>query len=200
MIVTSTQGMLRLWKIGMTLAGCLGTGNMALAEPVQRSYPTPGSMSQQVAQHSCPTDVETLVALLIRDLPSYANRQTRSSVPLRSALKPPSHMIIAGRPEFEPLPLKPGELPPSRDADPTQVFISTLERQYAGDRVFDLQQHHWLFLTRSSSGWRLVFMFTRTASATPNTPPTPPRDSSDGAIAQAIKTWLRDCRAGVIRS
>ncbi|MCS6813233.1 MAG: hypothetical protein NZ772_06640 [Cyanobacteria bacterium] len=197
MIVTNTQGMLRLWGMGTALMGWLGIWNVAIAEPML--YPKLWVTLQRVTQHTCPTDVETLVALLIRDLPSYANRQTRSSVPLRSALNPASHMIVAGRPEFEPLPLKPGESPPSRDADPTQVFISTLERQYAGDRAFDLQQYHWLFLTRSAGGWRLVFMFTRTASPTPNTPPTPPRDSSDGAIARAIRTWLRDCRAGVIR-
>ncbi len=152
---------------------------------------------QTTAQQVCPDEVELLTELLIRDLPSYANRQLRSVIPLDSTLSP-SRVIIAGRPEFAPLPLAPGQPAPSQDADPAQVFISTLERQYVKDRALEIQQYHWLFLTRSPSGWRLAFMFTRTGSATPGTSPTPPRDSSDGAIAQAIKTWLRDCRAGLV--
>jgi hypothetical protein len=28
----------------------------------------------------------------------------------------------------------------------------------------------------------------------------PPKNSSDGAIAQAVKLWLRDCQAGSLRS
>lgn len=42
-------------------------------------------------------------------------------------------------------------------------------------------------------------MFTQTAAYPQQQPPSPPRDSSNGSIAQGIKTWLRDCQAGSIR-
>ena len=29
-------------------------------------------------------------------------------------------------------------------------------------------------------------------------PPTPPRETSEGIIGQAVRLWLRDCRAGAI--
>ncbi len=184
-LVSGSFGRLALgfsWIVGIAIGSCMVHALLG---------------QQAMAQQTCPSDVEPLTELLIRDLPSYANRQLRSVIPLDRTLKP-SRIIIAGRPEFAPLPLAPGQPAPSQDADPAQVFISTLERQYVNDRAVEIQQYHWLFLTRSPSGWRLAFMFTRTGSATPGTSPTPPRDSSDGAIAQAIKTWLRDCRAGLV--
>lgn len=42
-------------------------------------------------------------------------------------------------------------------------------------------------------------MFSRTGIYPGGRPPTPPRDSSEGVIAQAIRTWLRDCQAEPVR-
>ena len=152
---------------------------------------------------SCPSDVETLTSLLLHDLPSYANRvMQRSRRPNRTA-DSFSYVVVAGRPEFEPLTLGPGQYtPPSTGADPEppqQIFFTTLERQYRGGKTSEIQLYHWLFLTQTTDGWRLAMMFSQIGSSAPERPPTPPRESSKGIVGQAVSLWLRDCRAGAIR-
>jgi len=58
----------------------------------------------------------------------------------------------------------------------------------------------WKILSQTTSGWQLSMMFSRTGIYPASQPPTPPRDSSDGVIAQAIRTWLRDCQEGAVRA
>lgn len=138
-------------------------------------------------------NVETLTAQLLRDLPSYTNRISQSV--RRRTSNVDSYVLTAGRPEFAPLTLGPGIYSPVDSPQlPQQVFLTTLERQYTDGKAVELQQYHWLFLTQSSSGWRLAMMFSRIGTYPSGRPPTPPRDSSDGIIAQAIRTWLRDCQ------
>ncbi|BAU10415.1 hypothetical protein LEP3755_08990 [Leptolyngbya sp. NIES-3755] len=149
----------------------------------------------QAARIACPKEVEPLVQALLPDLPGYANR-----VSVRSRLGtirlPRNSVLLAGRPEFQPLPLN-----SNRPNDPTlkQAFITTLEREIVSGKAIDIQQFHWLFLTQTSEGWQLALMFTRIGTTTPDQPITPPRDSRDGAIGQAIQLWLRDCNAQGIR-
>lgn len=145
----------------------------------------------------CPTDLPTLTALLLRDLPSYANRVTqRSFTNFDVPATRPGFVLLAGRPEFEPLSLGPGEYLPTTETQtvPQQVFFTTLERQYVDNRSIELQQYHWIFLAQESDGWWLVTMRSQVGDLPADQPPTPPQDSSDGAIAQAIRLWLRDCR------
>ncbi len=152
---------------------------------------------------SCPTDVENLTSLLIRDLPSYANRVSQRSRRLNRKPNLSSSVIIAGRPEFAPLTLGPGPYTSDPGADitttaPKQVFITTLERGYTARKPIQLQQYHWLFLTQTEDGWRLATMFSRTGPYPEGDPPSPPRDSSNGIIGQAVRNWLQDCRVGKI--
>ncbi len=152
---------------------------------------------------ACPADLESLTALLLRDLPGYANRASRRSSRLNSPTHVSSSFIMAGSPEFEPLTLGPGQHTSADSAavpeDLKQVFFTTLERQYAENKVFEFQQYHWLFLTQTASGWRLAMMFSRIGSYPAKNPPSPPRDSSNGVVGQAVRAWLRDCRAGSIQ-
>ena len=175
---------------------CLGV--QAIASPLPPTTNTPQSLSR-----SCPTDVETLMAMLLRDLPSYANRvNQRSRRIARTTDKTSVYVIVAGHPEFAPLTLGPGEYisDPARVVEaPQQVFITTLERQYTNSKPFEFQNYHWLFLTYTDSGWQLAMMYSRLGSYPATTPPTPPRESSNGIIGQAVRIWLKDCRAGVIR-
>jgi hypothetical protein len=167
-----------------------------------------------LSRNACPAEIEPLITLLVRDLPGYANRVTTRST-RRSAIASMNFVLTAGRPEFAPLPLKPGT-DTSPNSDLQQAFLTTLERQNSAGKPFDLQQHHWLFLAKTTSGWRLALMFTRTRSpstgissrsASADTSPrspirepiTPPRESSQGIIGQAVQVWLRDCNAGAIR-
>lgn len=154
-------------------------------------------VSTTVKRAACPAEVEPLIALMLRDLPSYANRIILRST-RRYALNSRNSVLTAGRPEFAPLPLKPGSLD-SQASDLRQVFITTLEQQNAAGEALNLQQYHWLFLAKTQSGWQLALMFTRTGPYPAGQPPTPPRESSQGTIGQAIRTWLRDCNARAVR-
>jgi hypothetical protein len=173
--------------------------------PRNLPYFSPGMNSRLLAKSiSCPTDLETLTALLLRDLPSYANRVIQQSRRLNRTATSSTYVLLAGRPEFEPLTLGPGEYTsPNAGADPEppqQMFFTTLERQYLSGKASEIQLYHWLFLTRTSDGWRLAIMFSQIGSSAPNRPPTPPRESSKGIVGQAVSRWLRDCRAGAIRA
>ena len=152
---------------------------------------------------TCSVEVETLTSLLLKDLPSYANRVIQRARRSDSTVDNFSYVIVAGKPEFEPLPLK--SFQSTTEPNPTdsealqQIFLTTLERKYFKDKAVELQNYHWLFLTKSSDGWRLVMIFSRIGSVSEGKLPTPPRESTNGVIGQAVKTWLRDCRAGTIR-
>lgn len=147
--------------------------------------------------------IENLITPLLRDLPSYTNRANQRARRLRRKTDVYTYMVLAGKPDFTPLPFNPGvnttDAAKSSDEKVDQVFFTTLERQYISGRSVQLQEFHWLFLTKSNTGWRMVTMFSQIGSypVTKN-PPTPPRNSSNGTVAQGINAWLRDCRAGSI--
>jgi hypothetical protein len=135
---------------------------------------------------------------LLQDLPGYANRASQRARRLSRTTDVYSYVVAAGRPEFEPLTLGPGIYAPQPPADAAavkQVFFTTLERQYTAGKTIDLQQFHWLFLTHTQSGWRIATMFSQIGGYPAKKPPTPPQDSSNGTIAQAVNAWLRDCQA-----
>lgn len=147
-----------------------------------------------LARSHCPTDLAILVDRLLPDLPSYANR-----VIARSRFSPNTNtapgyalpqIILAGRPEFEPLPLN------SEDAigdNATQVFITTLERQYRQGQAVNVQQYHWLFFTKTEKGWELAKIVSRFGNAADIRPLLGEDNKSE--IAEAIRLWLRDCQA-----
>ncbi|MBD2164761.1 hypothetical protein H6G04_10135 [Calothrix membranacea FACHB-236] len=162
------------------------------------------SVSKDKVRSACTEqNVESLTSWLLRDLPSYTNRVTQRARRLSRSSEVYSYMLLAGRPEFTPLPLNPGidtpETAKSAASGVDQVFFTTLERQYVGGKVVELEEFHWLLLTKTQNGWRLVMMFTQTDSSVPGQPISPPRDSSNSATAQGIKIWLRDCQAGTVR-
>ncbi|WP_317986551.1 hypothetical protein [Nostoc sp. MS1] len=147
--------------------------------------------------------LETLITHLLRDLPSYANRASQRGRRLRRSSDIYSYMLVAGRPEFQPLSLKINSSytdgQKSTASDVEQVFFTTLERQYVGKKIVELEEFHWLFLTKTANSWRFVMMFSQIGSYPLQQPPSPPRDSSTGSVAQGIKAWLRDCQAGSVR-
>ena len=111
----------------------------------------------------------------------------------------PATVIVAGEPEFGPLSTGPGlyapEVPDSANSELQQVFFTTLEREYFPDGIQDLQYFHWLFLTQTETGWRLAMLYSSLGGYRDRGPVTPPVNTSQGAIARAIRIWLRDCRA-----
>lgn len=147
--------------------------------------------SNQIAIHSdCSANLEGLIGELLVDLPSYANRAIQRSRLAPQAYKPPNYIpptiILAGRPEFEPIPL-PTDL--SIPDHTNQVFFTTLERHYRSGQPIDIEQFHWLFLSKTDRGWEFVLLFSKPNNSLP------PTDSSRGEIAEAIRLWLRDCQA-----
>ena len=159
-------------------------------------------VTDEIKIDRCPNDLETLSDLLVKDLPSYANRvMQRSRRSLENAATMPIYVIAAGKPEFEPIALSTIQYQGSENKSPEQVFFTTLERQYVSKhRVIETQNFHWLLLTPTASGWRMVMIFSRFGSSNPEQTPSPPRDTSQGIIGQAVKLWLRDCRAGAVRN
>lgn len=139
------------------------------------------------------TTLEKLTTQLLRDLPSYANRASQRARRSSRSSDIYSYMLVAGKPEFAPLPLNIDESQNTTIVE--QLFFTTLHRQYISGKAIKSQQFHWLLLTKSLTGWRLVMMFTQEGNYPQQQVVSPPRDSSNSVVAQAVKTWLRDCRA-----
>jgi len=192
----------KLGFCGLLLISCLGLqGNYWFPESSSLDNPVYIADSSTKA---CPDDVETLASLMVEDLANYANRIIQRNRRLDEAADNSRYIILAGNPEFEPLSLGPGQYNPeitvAEAEQPKQVFITTLERQYIGVKTLDAQSFHWLFLTPTTDGWRLAMMFTQIGSSSPESSPVPPQESSNWTIGQAVKLWLRDCRARAMRA
>jgi hypothetical protein len=154
---------------------------------------TPLLQSQQISASTlqqCPRELPKLIERMLPDLPGYINRvRTRAGIAK-------SYVVLAAKPEFEPLPLTPM---PSLSVPQTtqQVFFTTLIRRYDRDHITYLQEYHWVFLTQPPQDWRLAMMYSTVGSYPGDRKPTlPPRNSSDGSVAQALQNWLADCQAG----
>lgn len=175
------------------------------------SFPALGLADPRVNGSTCPRDLRSLTSLLLRDLPSYANRVSQRSHHLISG-STTSYLIVAGNPDFTPITtdinsssnfsqVNPqGNLQNNsqRDGELQQVFFTTLHREYQGRRMVETQEFHRLFLVQTSQGWQLTLMYSRIGL--PNQQLTPPQESLNSAIGQAVSIWLRDCQAGTIRN
>ena len=208
------------------------------AEPEEEYVPPePRPYAPLRPRITCPTEVNELSALMLRDIPNYTNRVLQRTVAVlpwteadelrvaagelvRSQYRP-SHVLIAGEGNLSPLDLSDYTYTTSAEAGGplTQVFFTTLSRQYPQSTIEQLrsgssaneatvrtdslgarevQEYHWLFLTQTTGGWRLAFMFSSIDDAQSLRSPLPPRENSQGTVGQAVQLWLRDCRAGAI--
>ena len=188
-----------LWLVafGFWLVAVNGVNNSVFAStPVLQTHrqAVKGGLSSACSAQN----LESLSPQLLHDLPSYANRVTQRARRRSRDSDIYSYVLVAGKPEFEPLPLN-TDGRKSTTTGVEQIFFTTLERQYIAGKAVESQQFHWLLLTESNTGWRLVMMFTQIGGYSQEQVISPPRDSSNGVIAQAVKTWLRDCQAGSLR-
>ncbi|PSB56346.1 hypothetical protein [Chamaesiphon polymorphus] len=149
---------------------------------------------------TCPVKSTELSNLLVRDLPSYANRLIQQRRKRTDTLY--SSIVAASEPELKPIEIVSREYSTQfPQAAPTQVFITTLEDQYTGSRVAKIQQFHWLFIAQTRLGWRLVSIYTRTGGfPIATTLISPPIESSKTIVGEAIAIWLNDCYLGKIRA
>ena len=156
------------------------------------SQPVNPEISNSCSEQS----LETLTTQMMLDLPSYTNRVIQRYRRLSRNYETFSYILAAGKPEFASLPLNPGidNGDKYNVDDVRQVFFTTLERKYIHKKAVELQEFHRLFLTKTNIGWTVVMMFSQTSSYPVKPPIAPPRDSSNSAIAQSVKLWLRDCQ------
>lgn len=157
------------------------------------------ALLSQTPPVSCPQNLAQLTEKLLKDLPGYANRVIQRSRLLRDSPYT-SYIILAGQPEFEPLPLKSQQYQPFFADDTQQVFFTTLERHYRTRQGVTYQSYHWLFLTKIDNKWQLVKVISQLASLNEDDIPLPPKDSTDGAIGQGIRLWLRDCNVSGLKN
>ncbi len=148
--------------------------------------------------NTCPDNLEQLTNLLVRDLPSYANRPIQKRRKLTDSVY--SSILAASKPDFRSIEISSREYPPHfPQSAPTQVFITTLERQYTGIKAAELQQFHWLFMVKTQMGWRLANMYSRTGAGGAESLNTPPIESSKTSIGEAIRLWLDNCHLGKVK-
>lgn len=158
---------------------------------------TPKPVKSEVSNSCSEQSLETLTTQLIQDLPSYANRAAQRARRLSRSVDIYTYILAAGKPEFQPLPLNPGIDTANKyeSEGVEQVFFTTYERKYIDKKAVELQEFHWLLLTKTKIGWQVVMMFSQTGAYPVKQPVAPPRDSSNSAIAQGVKLWLRDCNS-----
>ena len=215
------------WVTRLTI-GCLCLGGLfpqpvgaiaASTDPIPppESLPAPTPAAPLRPASNCPDELTALTAGLVRDLSSYANRVAYRNFGKFRGIQRPSTIILVSQPDFEPLAIESRSYTatPVAEDGVDQVFLTTLERQYNRQEAIELQHFHWVFLTQAESGWYLAFMLSSLGAYPPVQPlsdpvvltappdltvqpPTPPRDSSNGLLAEAIRLWLRDCRAGAV--
>ena len=164
----------------------------AIAFPILLAIGFP--IAPAFARSTCPEAIESISVLLVRDVPSYGNRaiiRGRS----RSDMAELTQIVVASQPELEPIAV--ASLKP--DPNLHQVFLTTLERQASAQKNYEFQQYHWIFLVKTRTDWRFVKSFSRTSRYPKGDWITEIHDSSQSAIAQGIRTWLRDCAAGSIQ-
>jgi hypothetical protein len=176
-----------LWS----LVFCNGYGFAAVAKPVLRQT---SSSEAAISTQQCPSTLSDLIDRMLPDLPSYINR-----VRIRAGITK-SYIVLAAKPEFAPLPLSgiSNLLPQPQSSDVKQVFFTTLMRRYESQSISNLQEYHWVFFAGQQQGWQLAMMYSTIGiyPAAASQPPLPPRNSSDGSVAVAIKAWLADCQTG----
>ncbi|VEP14869.1 conserved hypothetical protein [Hyella patelloides LEGE 07179] len=188
-----------LWEIAivvfLTLTYSYSVSSETTFSSSNSSSDKPHSLPVSVeTQRSCPSDLSELTNLLIQDLPNYSNRVIQRTQDSHQDAGIDNYIVAAGQPELEPLNLPQINYGSTMSETTEQIFFTTLERQYSNQQKIERETYHWLFVTLTESGWHLVTMYSRFGHATKNTLPTPPTESSNGIIGQAVSLWLRDCR------
>jgi hypothetical protein len=189
---------LHIWGLVALLAIALPRQPAVAASQMSRE-PEPVAVPIREAI-ACPADLETFTSMLLRDIPSYANRVTQRLYTSAAESRRAGYVLLASAADFEPLTLGPGIYTPT-DGQPVegvegvvQVFFTTLERQYVPEGFVNFQYHHWLFLTQADQDWRVITMVSQLATVPEGQLLSPPADTGQGVIAQAVRLWLRDCR------
>ena len=112
--------------------------------------------SSKEEEFFCPDELSELVPLLLEDLPAYSNRVIQRTQDRNQAAGIENYIITASKAEYQPLKLPRLQYDSISDRDPQQVFFTVFERQYINGKTVEIETYHWLFLTQTDSGWRIV--------------------------------------------
>lgn len=167
----------------------------------------PKNMLAETVNNSqkCSSNLEDLANSLVKDIPDYANRIIQRnrihSHPLEFF---PIYVITSSKPDLQTLPLNQTQykslIKSTLNNDVKQIFFTTLERQYStNNRIIETQNFHWLILTQTPKDWQVVMVLSKLGyprdSANQNFISSPPLDTTQGIIGQAVILWLRDCQS-----
>ncbi len=137
---------------------------------------------------ACFVDHHDLVESLVDALPSYTNRVLQHS-PDRGLGEKSGYMIEAQQLKKPPFSLN----HQSVESDELfSVYLMTIERRYDRQAVFNVKRYHLLFLRDTPQGWELVRLFSQSGSYPGSKLFPDPMETSKGAMAKAIRLWLRD--------
>jgi hypothetical protein len=145
-----------------------------------------------VNQPSCPTDLQALLDKMLPDLPSYTNRVIQRASTNRQLERDIYILLATQLDELEALPFNVNLDHPD---ETYLVYFQTWQRKHYPQKIIRFKQYHWLFLRISPTGWVLEKMFSKSSSYPQYGFYPLPGETSESAIAQAIRLWLRDCQA-----
>jgi hypothetical protein len=134
--------------------------------------------------------VDAMIHPLVQALPSYTNRVLQRSPEVGLGEKS-GYVISAKGLTQAPFALN-TELVAHNNL--SSIYFVTQERRYLNQKVFNVQRYHWLFLRHTPQGWEVVKLFSQSGPYPGYKLFPEPMDTTKGAMAEAIRLWLRDCQ------
>ncbi|MGB3404264.1 MAG: hypothetical protein WBA77_16385 [Microcoleaceae cyanobacterium] len=138
----------------------------------------------------CLVTADSVLNLLLPALPSYTNRVLQRSPEVGLGEKS-SYVISAQGLTQPPFSL---ETELTEQQNLSSIYLMTWERRYRNQTIFSVQRYHWLFLRQTPEGWELVKLFSQSGPYPGYKLFPEPMDTTKGAMAEAIRLWLRDCQ------
>ncbi len=142
----------------------------------------------------CIIAVDPIIAPLMQALPSYTNRVLQRSPEVGLGEKS-GYIILAQDLTQAPFSIK-TELTDKKNI--SSIYLMTWERRYRNQTVFNVKRYHWLFLRHTAQGWEVVKLFSQSGPYPGYKLFPDPMDTTKGAMAEAIRLWLRDYQAGKV--
>lgn len=138
----------------------------------------------------CLVTADSVLNSLLPALPSYTNRVLQRSPEVGLGEKS-SYVISAQGLTQPPFSL---ETELTKQQNLSSVYLMTWERRYRHQTAFSIQRYHWLFLRQTPQGWEVVKLFSQSGPYPGYKLFPEPMDTTKGAMAEAIRLWLRDCQ------
>jgi hypothetical protein len=140
----------------------------------------------------CLVTADSVIDSLLPALPSYTNRVLQRSPEVGLGEK--SSYVISAQGLTQPPFSLDTQLPELQNL--SSVYLTTRERRYRHQTTFTVQRYHWLFLRHTPQGWEVVKLFSQSGPYPGYKLFPEPMDTTKGAMAEAIRLWLRDCQFG----